>query len=76
MNTHEATEIEVENNGEVTYISTCANCNQRIELPEYFDEDRGHFTAKNWAVVTWHDSEKTAGVRYARFATECLPELN
>lgn len=75
MNTHEATEIEVENNGEATYVSTCANCNQRIERAEYYDDDRGYFLAKNWSVVTWHDSETTAGVRYARHATECLPVL-
>lgn len=76
MNLHEPTEVDVETNGEATYVSTCANCNQRIERAEYFDEDRGYYLAKHWSVVTWHDSERTAGVRYARFATECLPELN
>lgn len=75
MNTHEATDITVEGTGEVTYVSTCAGCNRTIVLPEYYDEDRGTFTPKNWAVVTWHNSEKTAGVRYARYDTKCLPEL-
>lgn len=76
MNTHEPTEVEVETRGDMTYVSTCANCNQRIERAEYFDDDRGYFLAKHWSVVTWHDSERTPGMRYARFHDECLPVLN
>lgn len=75
MNRHEPTEIEIHNNGEVTYVSKCGNCNQDIELAEYYDEDRGRFLAKNWAVVTRGLPGRTEGVTYARFNTECLPVL-
>lgn len=75
MNTHEPTEIEIEGSGEVTLISVCANCNQKIERAEYYDDDRGYFLAKHWSVVTWHDSPSSDRVRYARFNSECLPVL-
>lgn len=77
MNLHEPTEVETDcgQGGELdTEHSICANCNQAIERPEYYDDDRGYFYAKHWSVVTYVDGA-TAGVRVARFDKECLPVL-
>lgn len=77
MNKHEPTEVVtvIAQGGDLdTQTSYCANCNQKIELPEYYDDDRGYFYAKNWSVVTYVDG-KTEGVRVARYNSECLPVL-
>ena len=75
MNKHTPTEIDTKF-GDDSLFSTCENCNLPIELQGVYDDDCGVRYAKNWAYMTYRQSERSPEVRVGIFNTECLPVLN